>query len=180
MIRPSAAGAPKLVKASAGRWSKSKERVFLSELAGSGSIRLACKAIGLSKQAVSKRRLKDRYLGAACDAAIEVGRAHLNGLLVEISNRTFDPDLPIGEDGGELPKVTVAEAIQIAKMGPGRAAAPEVERCDIGAVRERLEKAMRAVGLLDEQEPSNGDMCCGECGRLLRGDGAATDGIDTR
>ena len=137
-----------------GRWSGAKEQALLTELAWSGNLRRGCKAAGVSKEALSKRRLKDRHLDDACNAAIEIARARLNGLVVEAANRTFDPDeLPAGEDAG--PTVTVAEAIQILKFGAGRGAADAEaasEQPDIETVRERLEKKMRALGLLEEPE----------------------------
>jgi hypothetical protein len=145
-----------------GRWSKAKEQAFLAELAWSGNVRRACQAVDLSTAALSRRRLKDPYLAAAWAAAVEVARNRLNGLIVEAGNRTFDPDdLPIGEEGDRgLPKVTVAEAIQIARMGSGasRAAAagaiiePAIEPYDVGEVRKRLETKLRTLGMLDEQQ----------------------------
>src|SRR4051794_9719081 len=75
-----------------GRWSKAKEQAFLAELAWSGNVRRACEAVGLSTAALSRRRLKDAYLAAAWNAAVEVARTRLNGLVVEAGNRTFDPD----------------------------------------------------------------------------------------
>lgn len=173
VIRRSGSGAM-LVRASAGRWSKAKEEALLVELATCGSVRLACKAIGISEQAVSKRRLKDRYLDEACEAAILVGRRRLGGLLVELGNRTFDPDdLPLGKAEASLPKMTVAEAIQIAKMdwkAAPAAAAPEIKPYDVGEVRERLEKKMRVLGLLHAREDGASGVRCAECGRRI-GDG---------
>src|SRR4051812_20238978 len=63
-----------LKRASGERWGKRKQEVFLAELAASANVRRACKAVGLSKQALLKRRHKDPYLAAAWDAAIEVGK----------------------------------------------------------------------------------------------------------
>jgi hypothetical protein len=170
VIRASASGA-KLVKASAGRWSKAKEEALLVEMGATGSVRLACKAIGLSENAVSKRRRKDRHLDAACAAAVEIGRARLNGFLVDHGNRTFDPDaLPLREEDGSMPRMSVAEAIQIAKMGgtgAASAAAPEVEAYDVKAVRERLEKKMCVLGLLHERERSADAVRCADCGKRI-------------
>jgi hypothetical protein len=95
----------------------------------SGSVSRAAKAAGFSTAALYKRRLKDRHFAQAWDAALETGKARVQSLLVEAATRTFDPDeLPISDDH-EIPKVTVSEAINIAKMpartseasGPGGA-----------------------------------------------------------
>jgi len=145
----------KLRRAGPGRWSSAKEQALLAELAWSGGIRRACNAAGISTESLSKRRLKDRHLDAACNAAIEIARARLNGMVVEAGNRTFDPDeLPVGEEHG--PEVTVAEAIQILKLGAGRGSADAQPACeephDIEAVRERIEQVMRSLGLIEDPE----------------------------
>ena len=143
----------KLRRVGPGRWSPAKERMFLEELTWSASIRRACSAIGMSRQAVSRRRMKDPRLDAACEAAIEVGRRRLNGYLVEAGNNTFDPDeLPIGDEH-ELPRVTIAEAIQIAKLGGGGRQAPAPEPIhDIEGARARIEETMRKLGHIEDEE----------------------------
>jgi hypothetical protein len=131
-----------------GRWSKAKEQRFLAELATHGGIGRACRAIRLSREAVSKRRRTDRHLDAACKAAREIGRERLNDWLVEAGNETFDPaDLPPGEEL-ELPKVTVAEAIQIAKLGNARGAAAAPvgpQPYDVAEVEQRLAEKFAAL-----------------------------------
>ena len=107
----------KLIRGSDARWGKRAEAAFLTELTVSGSVRLAAKAAGFSTTAVYKQRLKNRRFALAWEAALETGRARLQAHLIEAANRTFDPDeLPIGE-GVEVPKVSVSEAINIAKLG---------------------------------------------------------------
>ena len=147
----------RLRRVGAGRWSKVKEQRFLAELATHGGIRRACKAIWLSTQAVDRRRGKDRHLDAACEAAAEIGRKRLNAWLIEAGNRTFDPDdLPEGADF-ELPKVTVAEAIAIARLGAGRGIAPAASAAPVyepykpAEVMKRLETKMRLLGLLRDE-----------------------------
>ena len=140
-----------------GRWSKRSEEALLAELAWSGNIRLGCRAAGVSPQALSKRRFNDHHLDAACDAAVEIARKRLAGLVVELANRTFDPDeLPLGEHDGERQEVTVDQAIAILKLGAGRGAAaspaPVYEPYDPAEVAERLEKKMRILGLLHDQQ----------------------------
>ena len=143
-----------------GRWSKRKEEPLLAELAWSGNIRRGCKAAGMSEQALSKRRLKDRHLDAACDAAVEIARKRLNGYVVEAANRAFDPDdLPLGGDDAKRTPVTVAEAIQILKLGGGGRSAPAPEPepvSDIEAVRARIEATMRKLGLIRDGDCGEG------------------------
>ena len=112
------------MKASAGRWSKTKERAFLTELAAGATVRRACAAVGLSDTALYNRRASDPHFAKAWAAVAEVRRVRLGEYLVEAVNRALDPDsLPIDEDEAQLPKPTIAEAIQIAKMkGPAPAA----------------------------------------------------------
>lgn len=167
-----------------GRWSKRKEEALLAELAWSGNIRRGCKAAGMSEQALSKRRLKDRHLDAACDAAVEIARARLNGYVVEAANRAFDPDdLPLGDGDAKRTPVTVAEAIQILKLGGGaraaRAAEPE-PRSDIEDVRAKIEATMRKLGLIRDDEAGD-EPRCGRCrgplggGKSGGGEGAEGD-----
>jgi hypothetical protein len=107
----------KVIKGSDARWGKRAEEAFLTELTVSASVRRAAAAAGFSAAAVYKRRLKDRRFALAWEAALETGRARLQAHLVEAANRTFDPDeLPVGDEH-EAPKVSVSEAINIAKLG---------------------------------------------------------------
>lgn len=106
----------KLVAAGQSRWSKRSEEIFLVELTATGSIRLAAKAAGFSTAAIYKRRMKDQHFMAACEAALETGKARVQAYLVEAATRTFDPDeLPVAEDH-DMPKVSIGEAINIAKL----------------------------------------------------------------
>lgn len=112
-----------LVAAGQSRWSKRSEEIFLVELTTTGSIRLAAKAAGFSTTAIYKRRIKDRQFMVACEAAVEAGKARVQSYLVEAATRTFDPDeLPIAEDH-QFPKVSIGEAINIAKL-PARETRP--------------------------------------------------------
>jgi hypothetical protein len=89
----------------------------LTELTVSGSVRRAAQAAGFSTTAIYKQRAKSRHFAAAWDAAVEAGKARVQAYLVEAATRTFDPDeLPIA-DGAEVPKVSISEAINIAKLG---------------------------------------------------------------
>ena len=106
----------KLARAGEGRWTKRAEEAFLIELTRSGSVGRSAKAAGFSTAALYKRRAKDRHFAAAWDAALETGKARVQAYLVEAATRTFDPDeLPIAGEH-DIPKVTIGEAINIAKL----------------------------------------------------------------
>lgn len=106
----------KLVIAGQSRWSKRSEEAFLVELSATGSVRVAARAAGFSTTAIYRRRMKDRQFRAACDAAVETGKARVQCYLVEAATRTFDPEeLPIA-GGDHFPKVSIGEAINIAKL----------------------------------------------------------------
>jgi len=106
----------KVIKGSEARFGKRAEERFLTELTVSGNVRRAAEAAGFSTTAVYKRRLKSRHFAAAWDAALETGKARVQAYLVEAATRTFDPDeLPIA-DGAEPMKVSIGEAINIAKL----------------------------------------------------------------
>src|SRR5207244_10474957 len=79
-------------RASGERWGKKKQEVLLAELGASGNMRRACKAAGISKQAVGKRRDKEPYLDAACKAAMEASRARAHEYLARARAETVGPD----------------------------------------------------------------------------------------
>jgi hypothetical protein len=106
----------RLKRASPERWGKRKQEAFLAELAATGNLRLASKAVGISYEAVRKRRIRDPQLDAACKAAIEACRARIPEFLAGAAVQTFDPQSLPDPDSSPLPKVTIAEAIQIAKL----------------------------------------------------------------
>jgi len=135
------------------RWSKRKEQAFLAELAATGNLRLASKAVGISYEAVRKRRRKDPQLAAACAAAIEACRARIPEFLAGATAATFDPEA-IDDDGtNPLPKVTIAEAIRIAQLNGGTKQEPagafeDESYCyeeDIADIRERLVQKLQAL-----------------------------------
>jgi hypothetical protein len=167
----------KLVKASEARWGKAAEEAFLVELTVSGSVRLAAKAAGFSTQALYKQRIKDRRFAAAWDAAIETGKARVQAYLVEAATRTFDPDeLPIGDER-EIPKVSIGEAISIARLKGAAATSPGIDGADYGEgefvtyqrieeARQRILERLERIGdNVAAHEQQTG--CCHQCGQPL-------------
>ncbi|HET7577291.1 MAG TPA: hypothetical protein VFK19_12110 [Sphingomicrobium sp.] len=157
VLRPSATGAPKLVKASAGRWGRKRQEAYLAGLAATGNHRRASTAAGISYEAVLRRRRNDPALEAACKAAIAHCRARAPEFLASAMVATFDPE-SLPDDGvNPLPKVSIADAIRIAEMkGPrgagGADGAAAIEAYDVGEVRQRLETKMRVLGLVEERD----------------------------
>ena len=127
-----------MVKASEARWTARKEEAFLVELADSANVKRAARAAGVSTTAVYKRRMKDGRFAAAWDLAVEAGKARLQAYLIELSDRTFDPDslpLPDGQ-----PKVSVSEAVSILRL-KGAAAPAADARAEAGPVNSELKEA---------------------------------------
>lgn len=172
----------KVIKGSAARWGKRAEERFLLELTVSGSVKLAAREAGFSTQALYKRRLKDKHFAASWAAALETGKARVQAYLVEAATRTFDPDeLPIGDER-EIPKVSIGEAINIARMkGPGDARAPSgtgrtgwqneeggqfLSDEDYREAGERVvARLMRLKEKIEQEERDSGR--CRSCGQVL-------------
>ena len=145
-----------VIRLGEGRWGKRSEEAFLLELTVNGSVKLAARAAGFSTTAVYRRRLKDRRFAAAWEAAIETGKARVQAYLVEAATRTFDPDeLPIGDDR-EMAKVSISEAISIAKLKAAGPALPEPEEGYgddyLKEVRERILDKLARLRERDEEE----------------------------
>jgi hypothetical protein len=155
------------------RWGARKREAYLTELAISANHRRASKAARISYEAVLKRRRKDPHLEAACKAAIEACRARAPEFLANAMAATFDPEAVLDSQANGLPKVTVAEAIKIAEMKGPAGAEAEYAPPDIEAVRERLEKTMRALDLIPDEEP---EQTCPHCGVTFASGGDAAEG----
>jgi hypothetical protein len=149
-----------LKRASGERWGKKKQQAFLSELAATGNLRRASAAVGLSYEAVRKRRRRDPHLDAACKAAIEACRARIPEFLAGAAAATFDPEAMPDTETDALPKVTVAEAIRIAQLkgaGPPGDDQPWADEnyCyedDMARIREGLVQKLQAIRRRDRPE----------------------------
>lgn len=167
----------KLVKASDARWGKEAKETFLVELTMSANVRKAARAVGFSTPALYRQRIKDPHFAAAWDSAIETGKARVQAYLVEAATQTFDPDeLPIGDDR-EIPKVSIGEAISIARLKAAASASPGIKGADYGEgefvtneqiaeARQRiLDRLERIAENVVEHERESG--CCHQCGQPL-------------
>ena len=168
----------KLVKSSEARWGKRAEERFLTELTVSANVRLAAEAAGFSTTAIYRQRAKSRHFTAAWDAAVETGKARVQAYLVEAATRTFDPgELPIGDER-EIPKVSIGEAINIARLNPSAGQGRAGKGCwdedggqfvsdeEIAAARENIvNRLLRLREQMDEEEQETGR--CRSCGQSL-------------
>jgi hypothetical protein len=146
-----------LKRAGHDRWGKRKQEAFLAELAVHGNFRRASQAVGISYEAVRKRRRQNPQLESACKAAIEACRARIPEFLAGATAATFDPDAIADSGTNPFPKVTVAEAIKIAQLGGSKKQEPdelpdpfaeEAARMapdDVAALREKLVRKLRRM-----------------------------------
>lgn len=158
--RTTAFGA-KLARSGSHRWSAAAQERFLIELGMTANVKRSARAAGFSQEAIYKRRLKDKNFAAAWDEALELGRVRVRAFLYEAANRTFDPEeLPIGEEGeAALPRMTVGEAIQVARLkglregksGPVRGPAWEEEEPDDSQVEEARARIFARLDRLREK-----------------------------
>jgi hypothetical protein len=158
-------------RASGERWGKKKQDAYLAELAASANHRRASKAAGISYDAVLRRRHNDPHLEAMCKAAIAACQARAPEFLASAMAATFDPEAVLDAEVGGLPRVSIDQAIKIAQLkgSPGSdASALENKRADIEEVRARLEKAMRALNLISDEEL---EKTCPHCGRTFASGG---------
>lgn len=117
VVRTTATGV-KLARVGSRRWGQGAEELFLGELAASANVKRAAAAAGFSPEAVYKRRLRQHGFAAAWDAAIAVGKARLEAMLVAAAERSFDPEtLPL--TGLDERRVSVGEALHILKLKGG-------------------------------------------------------------
>jgi hypothetical protein len=160
----------RLQRVSSERWGKRKEEAFLAELAVTGTFQIACKAVGISCEAVRKRRRKDPRFEVACKAAIAECARRAPEFLAGAMVATFDPEAVLDAQPGGLPRVSIDQAIKIAQMKLPPGAEAEIALPPIEEVRERLEKAMRALNLIPDEEP---ERTCPHCGGTFSSGGDA-------
>jgi hypothetical protein len=139
-----------LKRVSAERWGKRREEDFLADLTVAANLRRACRAVGISYEAVRKRRRRDARFDQACKAAIAACRARAPEFLASAMAATFDPEAVLDAETGALPKVSVAEAIKIAQLKfPGERTeveAPERSRAEIiASIEHKLERKLITI-----------------------------------
>ena len=102
---------PQVIRSSGHRWSDEAEAIFLDHLAATCNVTVAAEAAGFTCAAVYKRRRRDPAFAQRWQAALELGSARLNALLLQRAIEALegfapDPDTPI-------PTMTVKDALAI-------------------------------------------------------------------
>lgn len=139
---------PKVREAAKRDWSKTKEAKFLTVLAETCNVTLACAETGVSTNAVYKRRKKNAAFRAAWAEAIAVAYRRLELMLLE---RSFNGTEKVvtRKDGSEerVREYPNNIAIQLLKMHRDTAVAAETEHAP-EAVAELREKLRRKLNRL--------------------------------
>jgi hypothetical protein len=167
VVRKSKREGAQVVRAGEGRWTEEAEEVFLAHLAATANVRAAARAAGFSTTAVYKRRMLEAGFAERWDMAKVQGAARIDLLLIESVDRALDPE--VAEAAEALPKPTIAEAIQIARLfhaderrgrgegGGARGAAPAPPP-SIEAVRDEVLRRLAAIRRhRAERPPSEGE-----------------------
>ncbi|HST37040.1 MAG TPA: hypothetical protein VLK25_10485 [Allosphingosinicella sp.] len=143
---------PRFVRAAAGRWSAKVEAVFLAMLARTGCVRWAAAAAGMSANAFYQRRKAYPRFAADWAAAEAASEQRIPGFLTAATVASFDPEVAEELAGEDLPRVSIAEAIQIAKLkGLGAGGAAKAQRGQarplpsIEAVRDEVLRRIAAI-----------------------------------
>lgn len=102
-------------RVNAARWNKAAEWRFFAALADTANVKAAADSAGFSTTAVYARRLRNPVFREQWAAAVETGRARLELALIEAANKAFET--ATAGVPAEAPGVSVAEALQILKIG---------------------------------------------------------------
>ena len=118
--------------------------------------RRAARAAGISNSTVHAWRRKNDQFRADFNAALTLGYGEVEAELVRESRRSLkprpDPKAPPLVD----PKMALAVLESYRRNGDRRPGDVLPQRTDIEQVRARLEKAMRALGLIRDEDEAEG------------------------
>jgi hypothetical protein len=137
-------------------FTKAKRRKFLDHFAATCNAKAAARAAGISNSTVHAWRRKNDQFRADFNAALTLGYGELEAELVRESKRSLkprpDPKAPPLVD----PKMALAVLESYRRNGDRRPGGVLPQRTDIEQVRARLEKAMRALGLIRDEDEAEG------------------------
>ncbi|MFL6847927.1 MAG: hypothetical protein ACJ8EI_06095 [Sphingomicrobium sp.] len=140
-------------RAQPGKLTREAEQHFLATLGTTCNVRLAAAAVGAAEAAFFRRRRRPGF-DEAMREAIEAGYDHLEAAMI----RSAITHLRGGEAGAAAPAVTGMTAqLALSLLGHYRKTArlPEqYQPYDVEKVRERLERKMRVLGLLNRPDSS--------------------------
>ena len=132
-------------------FTEDKRRKFLDHFAATCNAKAACRAAGISNSTVHAWRRKNEQFRADFYAALALGYVEVEAELVRETKRSLkpkpDPKAPPLVD----PKTALAVLESYRRNGDRRPGDVLPQRSDIEQVRGRLEKAMRALGLLADE-----------------------------
>jgi len=97
------------------RWNKRAEARFFATLADTANVEDASEAAGFSSNALYARRLRHPLFAEQWAVAVEAARARLDLQVIELAKQAIESML--AGTSSEPPKVTIAEALQILKLG---------------------------------------------------------------
>lgn len=150
-IRSSKSGKTCVMRTGPGRWSASKEALFLAELTATANVRAAARAAGVSTTAAYNRRKLWPAFAAEWHAAVAEGWARIETLVVCAATTTLDPE-PLPERAYEEPRMSMELAVKVwlalngrqrgDKRRPGR---PVTREPDIEEVRQEILRKVAAI-----------------------------------
>jgi hypothetical protein len=143
VVRTSKNGGTQLIRAGEGRMSPRSDAVFFAHLAAGFGIRRSAAAAGFSRTALYNRRMNDPEFAAQWDLAKAQGIARNDMLLIDCVPRTLDPE--VSEAADDLPRPTIAEAIQIARMYRPRGEVPGRPPWGQGLPQRSAEEAVESI-----------------------------------
>ncbi len=147
-------GRPRIQPAGHGRWSAGKEQLFLQELAATGNVRGAARAVGMSTVALYARKAKWPGFADRWRAALREGWERLEEGLLRAAADTLDPPdtaPPIGapaasdrEPFRDAAAMTIDQALILWKAHRAEVK-NEADTRNAGAARRRAEPSMDDV-----------------------------------
>jgi hypothetical protein len=139
-------------------FTEARRRKFLDHFAASCNVKGACRSAGVSNSTVHAWRRKNEQFRADFNEALSHGYVDVEAELIRESKRSLkpkpDPKAPPLVDA----KTALAMLASYRRNGDSRPGDILPRRTDIEQVRARLEKVMRGLGLLpDDDEPADGE-----------------------
>jgi hypothetical protein len=135
-------------------FTEARRRKFLNHLAATCNIKGACRSAGVSNSTVHEWLRKNEQFRADVDEALAQGCVEVRAELIRETKRSLkprpDPKVPPLVDA----KTALAVLESCERNGGRRPGDIKPRRTDIEQVRTRLEKTMRALGLLPDDEDS--------------------------
>jgi hypothetical protein len=134
-------------------FTEARRRRFLNHFAASCNQRAAARAVGISEQCVIAWRKKDPQFNAGWKEALQLGYSRLEAELIREGHKalTIRPRKDAAVRVGTMSAETALKVLDAYRRSQGRDLGTVWPHpYDVEAVRSRLEKKMRLLGLLDD------------------------------